>query len=186
MSGAPGRQCVGVPHSPCPRSVAVVGMGMSVWGRGCPSLGAAVCHRGGPWAHRLGVGGCQAASSTSLTLFSAVLPRGAPLPPQPSETVGRRAADHGPDSQIPHCLRGRGIGAGARGNVQRPPSLCCCLSNCASHLSPLCTASSATDLPSPPPPVGAGWARSSIPPCLLSFSVGLARAQPAVMHGASI
>lgn len=39
MSGAPGGQRVGVQGSPCPKSLVAMGMGMSVWGWGYPSLG---------------------------------------------------------------------------------------------------------------------------------------------------
>uniref|UniRef100_A0A663FHK7 Tropomyosin 2 n=1 Tax=Aquila chrysaetos chrysaetos TaxID=223781 RepID=A0A663FHK7_AQUCH len=91
--GGPMQPLPQIPGS-CGDGDVCMGMGKSLPGSG------RVCHWGGPWACRLGAGGCQPAGSTSLTLFSAVPPRGAPLPPQPSETVGRRAADHGPDSQI--------------------------------------------------------------------------------------
>lgn len=57
---------------------------------------------------------------------------------------------------------GQGCGA-----IAAAPSLCRCLSNHASHLSPFCTTASTTGLPSRPPPVGAGRACSSIPPSLL-------------------
>lgn len=77
MSGAPGGQRAGVPHSPCPKSLADMGMGM---GMSLPGS-SRVCNWGGPWDCRLGVTGCQPAGTTSLTLFSAV-----PLPGCPSST----------------------------------------------------------------------------------------------------
>lgn len=106
------------------------------------------------------------APGTSLTCSLMAPTVGAPFPPQPSETAGGGAADHGPEPQIPHCLRGRGTGAGAWGEVQQPPSLYRCLLSHASHLSPLRTAATALTLPVPL------WAAHA-PPCpLFSSSEG--------------
>lgn len=152
----------GVLYSLSPKSVADMGMGMSVPGS------SRVCHWGGVWECRLGVGACQPTSIISLTLFSAVPSRGAPLPPQPSETVGRRAADHGPVSQIPHCLRGRGTGQGRGAMCSSPLSLSLSLEPCEPPLSFLhhCLQHQP---PLTPSPAGAGRARSSIPPSLLPW-----------------
>lgn len=158
-----------------------VGMGMSFFGSG------RFCHWDGPWARRLGAGGYQSASSPSLTLFSAVCTPGVPLfnPSRVRQLEEElRTMDQSLKSLIASEEEVLGQGRGA--TCSSPPSLCRCLSNCASHLSPLCTAASATNLPSPSAPAGAGWACSSIPPCLRSSSVGLARAQLAVMHRASM
>lgn len=77
------------------------------------------------------------------------------------------------------------LGQGCEATCSSPP-LSVAVSQTVRTTSPLCTAASTTDLPLPPPPAGAGWARSSIPLCPPSFSAGLARAQPVVIHGVSV